>query len=181
MQIKDFLESVCKEIKYKPIRKEIGQELENHVEEAKEDYIHKGESEAVAMDKAIADMGDAEILGKTLNKIHRPRLDYKLLILFLILLCFTFLVAGIKTSSHVFSEGEGPFFIKTITFLIIGFMLGLVVYFMDYTKMIKYSNYIGDAREFDGTEKSSIDMTRHKAIKKVYPASYFVDTEEENG
>ena len=142
LQIKDFLESVCKEIKYKPIRKEIGQELENHVEEAKEDYIHKGESEAVAMDKAIADMGDAEILGKTLNKIHRPRLDYKLLILFLILLCFTFLVAGIKTSSHVFSEGEGPFFIKTITFLIIGFMLGLVVYFMDYTKMIKYSNYI---------------------------------------
>lgn len=52
---------------------------------------------------------------------------------------------------------------------------------IDKKSTIKYSNYIGDAREFDGTEKSSIDMTRHKAIKKVYPASYFVDTEEENG
>ena len=87
-------------------------------------------------------MGDAEAIGKTLNKIHKPKLDYKLIILLFILLCFTFLVAWIKTTSHVFSEGEGPFFIKTILYLIIGFILGLVVYFMDYTKIEKYSNYI---------------------------------------
>ena len=142
MQIKDFLEKVCNEIKYKPIREEISKELENHIEESKEAYIHKGESEEIAINKAIADMGDAEVIGKTLNKIHKPKLDYKLIILLLILLCFTFLVVGIKTTSHVFSEGEGPFFIRTIVYLIIGFILGLAVYFMDYTKIAKYSNYI---------------------------------------
>ena len=142
MQIKDFLEKVCNEIKYKPIRKEISQELENHIEEAKEGYMHKGENEENAINKAISDMGDAEVIGKTLNKIHRPKLDYKLIILLLILLCFTFLVVGIKTTSHVFSEGEGPFFIKTIIYLIIGFILDLAIYFMDYTKISKYSNYI---------------------------------------
>ena len=142
LQIKDFLEKVCNEIKYKPIREEISKELENHIEESKEAYIHKGESEENAINKAISDMGDAEVIGKTLNKIHKPKLDYKLIILFLILLCFTFLVAGIKTTSHVFSEGEGPFFIKTIVYLIIGFILGLTIYFMDYTKIAKYSNYI---------------------------------------
>ena len=142
LQIKDFLEKVCNEIKYKPIREEISKELENHIEESKEAYIHKGKSEKIAINKAIADMGDAEAIGKTLNKIHKPKLDYKLIILLFILLCFTFLVAWIKTTSHVFSEGEGPFFIKTILYLIIGFILGLVVYFMDYTKIEKYSNYI---------------------------------------
>ena len=142
MQIKDFLEKVCNEIKYKPIREEISKELENHIEESKEAYIHKGESEEIAINKAIADMGDAEVIGKTLNKIHKPKLDYKLIILLLILLCFTFLVVGIKTTSHVFSEGEGPYFIKTIVYLIIGFILGLAIYFMDYTKIEKYSNYI---------------------------------------
>lgn len=142
MQIKDFLEKVCNEIRYKPIRKEISKELENHIEEAKEEYMHKGKSEEEAINRAIDDMGDAEIIGKTLNKIHRPRLDYKLIILFLILLCFTFLVIGIKTSSHIYSEGESPFFIKTIVYLIIGFILGLAIYFMDYRKIIKYSNYI---------------------------------------
>lgn len=142
LQIKDFLEKVCNEIKYKPIREEISKELENHIEESKEAYIHKGESEEIAINKAIADMGDAEVIGKTLNKIHKPKLDYKLIILLLILLCFTFLVVGIKTTSHVFSEGEGPFFVKTIVYLIIGFILGLAIYFMDYTKISKYSNYI---------------------------------------
>ena len=142
LQIKDFLEKVCNEIKYKPIREEISKELENHIEESKEAYIHKGESEEIAINKAIADMGDAEVIGKTLNKIHKPKLDYKLIILLLILLCFTFLVVGIKTTSHVFSEGEGPFFVKTIVYLIIGFILGLAIYFMDYTKIEKYSNYI---------------------------------------
>lgn len=142
LQIKDFLEKVCNEIKYKPIREEISKELENHIEESKEAYIHKGESEEIAINKAIADMGDAEVIGKTLNKIHKPKLDYKLIILLLILLCFTFLVVGIKTTSHVFSEGEGPFFVKTIVYLIIGFILGLAIYFMDYTKIAKYSNYI---------------------------------------
>ena len=142
LQIKDFLEKVCNEIKYKPIREEISKELENHIEESKEAYIHKGESEEIAINKAIADMGDAEVIWKTLNKIHKPKLDYKLIILLLILLCFTFLVVGIKTTSHVFSEGEGPFFVKTIVYLIIGFILGLAIYFMDYTKIAKYSNYI---------------------------------------
>ena len=142
LQIKDFLEKVCNEIKYKPIREEISKELENHIEEAKEGYMHKGENEENAINKAISDMGDAEVIGKTLNKIHRPKLDYKLIILLLILLCFTFLVVGIKTTSHVFSEGEGPYFIKTIVYLIIGFILGLAIYFMDYTKIEKYSNYI---------------------------------------
>lgn len=142
MQIKDFLEKVCNEIKYKPIREEISKELKSHIEESQEEYIHKGESEENAINKAISDMGDAEVIGKTLNKIHKPKLDYKLCILLLILLCFTFLVAGIKTTSHVFLEGEGPFFIKTIVYLIIGFILGLAIYFMDYTKIAKYSNYI---------------------------------------
>lgn len=148
MQIKDFLEKVCNEITYKPIRKDIAQELDNHIEEAKEVYMNKGESEEEAINKAITDMGDAQIIGKTLNKIHRPKLDYKLFILFLILLCFTFLVVGIKTNSHLFSEGEGPFFISTIIYLIIGFILGFIIYFIDYTKIAKYSNYIYIASSF---------------------------------
>ena len=38
MQIKDFLNSVCEQIKYKPIRESISEELKNHIEEA----IHNG-------------------------------------------------------------------------------------------------------------------------------------------
>lgn len=44
---------------------------------------------------------------------------------------------------------------------------------------IIYTNEKSDAREFNGMEDASIDMTKHKGIKRVYPASYDVDLEEE--
>ena len=38
LDIKGFLNNVCQEIKYKPIRKGIADELENHIQEIKEEY-----------------------------------------------------------------------------------------------------------------------------------------------
>lgn len=43
---------------------------------------------------------------------------------------------------------------------------------------IVYTNEKADAKEFNGMEKASMDMTKHKAIKRVYPASYEIDLEE---
>ena len=48
MQIKEFLNSVCEQIKYKPITEEISDELQNHIEEQKEYYIEKGMNEKEA-------------------------------------------------------------------------------------------------------------------------------------
>ena len=42
LQIKEFLNTVCEQIKYKPIRNSISEELENHIEESKENYIRDG-------------------------------------------------------------------------------------------------------------------------------------------
>ncbi len=42
MDVKGFLNNVCQEIKYKHIRKGIADELENHIQEIKEEYIEKG-------------------------------------------------------------------------------------------------------------------------------------------
>lgn len=92
LQIRDFLENVCEQIKYKPIRNEISEELKNHIEEHKETYMLEGLHEKEAEEKAIEQMGNAEEIGKRLNKIHRPKLDWKLLIIVITLLCFSFLV-----------------------------------------------------------------------------------------
>ena len=90
MQIKEFLNTVCEQIKYKPIRNSISEELENHIEESKENYIRDGLEEKEAEEKAIVQMGNAEEIGKKLNKIHKPKLDWKLLIILIVLLGFGF-------------------------------------------------------------------------------------------
>ena len=88
MQTKEFLNTVCEQIKYKPIRNSISEELENHIEESKENYIQEGLEEKKQKKKAIIQMGDAEEIGKRLNKIHKPKLDWKLVIISLIMMCF---------------------------------------------------------------------------------------------
>ena len=109
LQIKEFLDSVCEQIKYKPIRKNISEELQNHIEESKENYIKEGLEEQVAEEKAIKQMGEAQEIGKKLNKIHRPKLDWKLLLILMILLCFSGLVVLIKSRNDIElfgAEGE---------------------------------------------------------------------------
>lgn len=139
MQIKEFLNTVCEQIKYKPIRNSIAEELENHIEESKENYIQDGLKEKEAEEKAIIQMGDAKEIGKRLNKIHKPKLDWKLLIILIVLLGFGFLVAFTRASNIVVTDGY-DFIAKYISFLIMGSILSIFIYFIDYTKIIKYSN-----------------------------------------
>ena len=142
MQIKEFLNNVCEQIKYKPIREEIAKELENHIEESKENYIKEGMEEKVAEEKAIKQMGEAEEIGKGLNKIHRPKLDWKLLLILGILLCFGFLVVFIRIENGIEGLVNSSDIGKYLTFLIIGIILGIIIYFFDYRRLSKYSNII---------------------------------------
>ena len=136
MHVKEFLENVCNEIKYKPIRNDISEELALHIEEVKQDYIAEGLTEENAEEKAVSNMGNAEEIGKKLNKIHRPKLDWMLLILVAILIGFGILVIFIRTSRETDSYSIN----RGIKFIAIGIIASCIVYFMDYRKSLKYSN-----------------------------------------
>ena len=124
MDIKNFLKIVCEQIKYAPARKGIAEELENHIQEIKEDYINCGIKEIEAEEKAVAQMGKAEEIGKKLNKIHRPKFDWKLAILILILVGFGLLVAILKSN-------EGYTYIgQELIYIIIGIALSVGIYFL---------------------------------------------------
>ena len=138
MQIKEFLNAVCEQIKYKPIRNSISEELENHIEESKENYIEEGMQEKEAEEKAITQMGNAEEIGKKINKIHKPKLNWKLLIILIVLLGFGFLVAFTRETKIVSYKFD--FIAKYISSTIVGGILSIFIYFIDYTKIKKYSN-----------------------------------------
>ena len=65
MDIKAYLNNVCKEIKYEPAKKAISEELELHMKEIKEEYINDGIDEITAEEKAVHQMGSAEEIGKS--------------------------------------------------------------------------------------------------------------------
>lgn len=102
-------------------------------------YILEGVQEKEAEEKAIEQMGNAEEIGKKLNKIHRPKLDWKLLIIVIAVLCFSFLVAITK---EINCSDTGNLITKYIVSLILGVICSSLIYFMDYRKICKYSNVL---------------------------------------
>lgn len=141
MKIKEFLDNVCEEIKYKPIRNEICEELKNHIEEKKENYIEEGFKEELAEEKAIEQMGNAEIIGKKLNRIHRPKLDWKLLLIILIMISFGFIIASTRANNYDMLENDiySNMISKYISCIILGLVFSFIIYYINYKKICKYS------------------------------------------
>lgn len=141
MLIKDFLENVCNEIKYKPMREDISEELNLHIQEQKEEYIKEGFGETIAEEKAVSNMGDAQEIGKKLNKIHKPKFDWILTLLVSILIGFGFLIITIRGKQEL-DEISIYYFLRPISFLLLGLIISVGIYFLDYRKFLKYSTSI---------------------------------------
>ena len=137
MDTEIFLKNVCQEIKYNPVKDNISKELEGHIEEIKEGYIKDGIEEKEAEEKAVKQMGDAQEIGKKLNKIHRPKTDWKLIILITILTIFGIAISMLKQTNMEKYEIN-----KMLIYIIIGILLGIIIYFIDYRKIKKFSNLI---------------------------------------
>ena len=136
MQISEYLKNVCEQIKYKPARENIAEELKSHIEEQKENFMLEGIPEQEAEIEAVKVMGEPQEIGKKLNKIHKPKLDWQMLILILILSGYGVFIAMCKQTASNSILG------KTITHMFIGLILGICIYFVDYRKLRKYSNLI---------------------------------------
>lgn len=134
MLIKDFLENVCNQIRYKPMREDISEELGLHIQEMKEEHMSYGLSEKEAEERAVANMGDSIEIGKKLDKIHRPKFDWILFLLVGILIGFGFLITIIKIQINA----EDFYFVRHITFFILGLIISVGIYFLDYRKVLGY-------------------------------------------
>ena len=73
-----WLDAATKSIRFGPDRKEVRAELEAHLEDKALDFqrIFPDLTEEEARERAAAEMGDPEEIGKELAKVHRPWLGY---------------------------------------------------------------------------------------------------------
>ncbi len=79
----EYLDGVCKEIHFKVVRKYIREELEQHIEDKKREFIETGMPDAEIA--AVASMGDAAETGRAFNKLHRPRTEWGVIVCMLLL------------------------------------------------------------------------------------------------
>ena len=76
-----YLEKLLLQIRCKKARPYIAEEIKGHIESQIEDNIADGMSYEEAEKNAVADMGDPVTVGISLDKIHKPQIAWKLLVI----------------------------------------------------------------------------------------------------
>ncbi|MGG3468718.1 FtsW/RodA/SpoVE family cell cycle protein [Neobacillus pocheonensis] len=127
-----FLNEVTDQIKSKEAKKFVANELSYHLKETKNDLIEKGLTEEEAEEKAVKQMGSPIKLGQQMNKLYRPKVDWLLVILFVMTLVLGFLPMYSLGYLH-----ERHFSIYKIMIALISSSAALGIMLVDYRKWKK--------------------------------------------
>lgn len=127
-----FLNEVTDQIRSKEAKNYVANELNYHLKEAKRIWVEKGLPDGEAEEKAVEQMGSPTKLGIQMNKLHRPKVDWWLMLLLAAALGLSFL--------PMFSLGymNEPYFVTYKTLIVfIGGAVAAGIMLVDYRKWKK--------------------------------------------
>ncbi|WP_047985851.1 FtsW/RodA/SpoVE family cell cycle protein [Ornithinibacillus californiensis] len=131
-----FLNKVTSKVKSKEAHSMIKNELSNHINQLSESFQKSNLTKEEAEEKAIREMGNPYTLGENLNRIHKPKMDWLLIGLFIVIASISFLpiINGVpelpNSGNHFLNQKIIGYF---LSILIIGTFL-----FFDYRKIKNY-------------------------------------------
>ncbi|WP_077212062.1 FtsW/RodA/SpoVE family cell cycle protein [Bacillus dakarensis] len=130
-----FLEEVTNHIKSKEAKKFVAAELQFHLMKTKNSWIEKGLNEEEAEEQAVAQMGSPVVLGQELNKLHRPRIDWFIVILLVAAMGLGFLPL-VALGNAGFMD-TGYFLVNKIVVVLLGIAGAFGMALVDYRKFEK--------------------------------------------
>ena len=147
-----YLEKLLSQIRCKKARPYIAEEIRDHIESQIADNLSEGMNYEEAEKNAVTDMGDPVEVGISLDRIHKPKIAWKLLVIVGILSLLGILIQQSILRQPGFQELETwrqeVYRYTTegfVSCIVIGLLLMCVIYFLDYTVIAKYSRLIGGA------------------------------------
>lgn len=138
--IKDYLNTVGEQIRWKRARASVLLELEQHLSDQRDAFADEGCDDAERM--AVEEMGDPVMLGTQLDGIHRPKPQKCLLVL-------TILFAVVCAFLRVWLTADYCYLainpLKTLLSVCLGCAALLGGYFLDYSFLARYGKkfYVG--------------------------------------
>ncbi|MBK5347221.1 MULTISPECIES: FtsW/RodA/SpoVE family cell cycle protein [unclassified Bacillus (in: firmicutes)] len=123
-----FVSEVTNHIKSKEAKSFVATELDFHLKQAKNMWMDKGLSEEIAEGKAVEQMGSPIKLGRELNKLHKPKVDWFLIILLVAAMGLGFL--PIIALGHT-----NDLLMNKVIFVILGIAAAVGIMLLDYRKL----------------------------------------------
>lgn len=137
-KIKEYLKTVCEQIRWKKAHEIISEEIEDHIVDQKEAFLAEGLSDEEATNRAILEMGDPVIVGTVLDSVYRPKPEWGIIILTGIML-----ILGVLIRAFVTYDVEMPWRLNNIIiYTVIGIAFMAAAYFIDFSIIGKYPKII---------------------------------------
>ncbi len=131
-EIEKYCETVCDQIRWKRAKAMISKEIENHLVDQRDAYVYEGYEEIVATEKAIVQMGDPVTIGEELDKTHKPKPQWGMIGLTIILMsigCFV---------NYYFINNTETYYGFSVFSYVIAIILFFISYFFDFRILSKY-------------------------------------------
>ena len=81
MRREEYLHTLTEQIRCKMARGTIEQEINDHIEDQKEEFLSEGMSQTEAEEAAVREMGDPVEVGLEMDRIHRPTMAWGMIAL----------------------------------------------------------------------------------------------------
>lgn len=131
----DYLTAVGAQIRWQRAREPLLRELSDHITDQAADYQADGLEETAALDRAVAEMGDPETVGRDLDRLHRPKNRWGLALAVLLLA-----LAGLFLQFMIYQiNGQGVFdvYARQAVWVPIALALLCGVWFSDCTLLLR--------------------------------------------
>lgn len=139
-RLEEYLSTVCQQVRWKRAREGATQELRTHLLNQRDAYLEQGMDEESATEESVRQMGDPVEIGTALDRVHRPKPQWGLLVLVGILLCMGYgaqlllrdvALANPNNLEETFYES------RWLVGAVMGVVLLFAVYFLDYTLLAR--------------------------------------------
>lgn len=137
-KIAEYLETAGDQIRWKRARPALTAELRTHLLEQRDACLDQGMDQEAAEAEALRQMGDPVTVGQELDRVHRPRPQWGLLILTGLLA----LTGGALRVALTAGTGDAVGLPQTVLAVALGFGCLLGGYFLDYTFLGRHAKAV---------------------------------------
>ena len=83
--MEEYIKMLLEQVRFQKAHKAIGDEIRSHIEDQVQANISEGMDQETAEKKAVEDMGDPVDVGIELDKVHRPKMAWGVVIVALVI------------------------------------------------------------------------------------------------
>lgn len=135
MRQEEYLQILTEQIRCKKARGAVSEEIKGHIEEQKIEFMSEGMESREAEEAAVREMGDPVAAGNELDRIHRPKMAWGMIILITVLsaagLFIQYLLKQQMEDSTILVRGLG----HNIFYMVIGLGVMMLVCRFDYSRV----------------------------------------------